>query len=106
MRPKGQPLASAGGRTATIGGSTWAGIDRVRTIMGFALVGASGIIVNQALLWGQVRFLGVNYLVAAVVATQGSTTWNFSLNELWVFRGAPHGAGRAAVFWRSGPSTT
>ena len=60
---------------------------RAGTMIPFALVGASGVLVNQALLWGLVRFAGVHYLLAAVVATQGSTTWNFLLNELWVFRG-------------------
>lgn len=75
---------------------------RMRTAFGFAVVGATGIFVNQVALWLQVRYLGVNYAVAAIVATQASTTWNFSLNELLVFRGrdAKHGlAGRFLAFW-------
>ena len=50
----------------------------------------------------QVRYAGINYAVAAIMATQVSTTWNFSLNELLVFRGrdARHGlATRFAAFW-------
>lgn len=75
---------------------------RMRTAFGFAVVGATGIFVNQVALWLQVRYLGINYAVAAIVATQASTTWNFSLNELLVFRGrdARHGlASRFLAFW-------
>ena len=61
--------------------------SRFTTLFGFALVGATGIVVNQALMWATVSLGGINYVVAAVIATQGSTAWNFSLNELWVFRG-------------------
>ena len=76
--------------------------ERTKTAFGFALVGASGILVNQAALWLLVSFAGINYAVAAIIATQVSTTWNFSLNELLVFRGrdARHGlAGRFLAFW-------
>lgn len=61
--------------------------QRFNTMVAFGLVGASGIIVNQALLWALVTFGGINYVVGAIIATQGSTTWNFTLNEIWVFRG-------------------
>jgi dolichol-phosphate mannosyltransferase len=51
----------------------------------FALVGLSGLLVNQLLLWAQVERLHWHYLAAAVVATQGSTAWNFALTERWVY---------------------
>lgn len=51
----------------------------------FALVGLSGLLVNQLLLWTQVERLRFHYLAAAVVATQGSTIWNFALTEGWVY---------------------
>jgi dolichol-phosphate mannosyltransferase len=51
----------------------------------FALVGLSGLVVNQLLLWAQVEGLHVHYLAAAVVATQGSTLWNFALTERFVY---------------------
>jgi len=51
-------------------------------------VGASGLAVNQVLLWAWVTGLRGQYLLGAVVATQGSTLWNFVLLERWVFRGA------------------
>jgi putative flippase GtrA len=52
----------------------------------FGLVGLSGIAVNQLLMWGLVEAGHVNYLVAAVLASAGSTTSNFVLTEAWVFR--------------------
>ena len=55
----------------------------------FGLVGLSGLLVNTAVL---VLLLGLDcrlhYLVAAVVATEASTTWLFLLTERLVFRGA------------------
>ena len=51
----------------------------------FALVGASGLVVNQALLWSAVSIGHINYVIGAVAATQGSTTWNFLLLDRWVF---------------------
>jgi dolichol-phosphate mannosyltransferase len=51
----------------------------------FALVGLSGLLVNQLLLWAQVEGFRLHYLAAAVVATQGSTIWNFALTERWVY---------------------
>jgi putative flippase GtrA len=56
------------------------------SIGSFGLVGLSGIAVNQLLMWGLVDGGHVNYLVAAVLASAGSTTSNFVLTEAWVFR--------------------
>ncbi|MGH7608390.1 MAG: GtrA family protein [Candidatus Dormibacteria bacterium] len=52
----------------------------------FGLVGLLGLAVNQAILWLLVSGLGVNYLLAATVASQGSTAATFTINETWVFR--------------------
>jgi dolichol-phosphate mannosyltransferase len=51
----------------------------------FALVGATGLVVNQALLWSAVAMGHLHYVLGAVLATQGSTTWNFLLLDRWVF---------------------
>ena len=51
----------------------------------FGAVGASGLIVNTALLGAFTELVGIPYWVSAVLATQGSTLWNFGLIELWVF---------------------
>ena len=37
----------------------------------------------------------MNYLVAAVIATQGSSTWNFALIDTLVYRGPKRSRGRA-----------
>ena len=52
----------------------------------FGLVGLSGLVVNQAMLAGFVELGGIGYALASILATQGSTTWNFALTDLWVFR--------------------
>lgn len=61
-------------------------------VLRFAAVGASGIGVNTALFTLAAWLLGGHFLLAAAVATQGSTLWNFALSEAWVFgdrTGAP-----------------
>ena len=57
-----------------------------KSIGSFGLVGLGGIAVNQLLMWGLVEGGHVNYLLAAVFASVGSTTSNFLLTEFWVFR--------------------
>lgn len=52
----------------------------------FATVGVSGLVVNNLLLSLFVELLGIHYLIAAVLATQGSSIWNFIGTEEWVFR--------------------
>jgi len=61
---------------------------RLLTACRFGLVGAFGLLVNQVLLWAWVAGLHGQYLLGAVVATQGSTLSNFVLLERWVFRRA------------------
>ena len=51
----------------------------------FALVGASGVVVNSLLLVLAVELLGLHYALAAAIGTIGSTASNFTLTELWVF---------------------
>ena len=68
----------------------------------FFLVGASGILVNTLAMALAVDAGGVHYLVAAALATQASTVWNFVWTDRWVFaerRGQGGTAGRFARFW-------
>ncbi len=101
MQSTGEPAASVGEAIhPSAPGRTAAGTPG--TALAFALVGASGIIVNQVLLWILVSIGGVNYLAGAVIATQGSTAWNFSLNEMWVFQARRRGKGvvrRFTAYW-------
>jgi putative flippase GtrA len=59
----------------------------------FALVGASGLLVNSVVLAFATERLGIFYLWSAALATIASTSWNFALSELWVFRGRQARAG-------------
>jgi putative flippase GtrA len=53
----------------------------------FGAVGGAGLIVNQGLLWALVGLGEMHYLLAATLATAGSSTFNFVGTESWVFRG-------------------
>lgn len=56
----------------------------------FSIVGASGILVNEAALAVFVGVFHVNYIVGALLATPCSTLWNFVLLEVWAFRSESH----------------
>ncbi len=60
----------------------------------FGLVGISGLLVNAVVLAFTTETLGIFYLLSAVIATQGSTLWNFGLSEAWVFGQAHSPRGR------------
>jgi glycosyltransferase involved in cell wall biosynthesis len=51
----------------------------------FGLVGISGLVINAMVLGFATEVLGLFYLLSALIATQGSTLWNFGLSEAWVF---------------------
>ena len=55
-------------------------------LLRFVMVGLSGLVVNTLLMILLVELTGVHYLIAALVATQGSTLWNFAWAERWVFK--------------------
>jgi dolichol-phosphate mannosyltransferase len=61
---------------------------------GFALVGATGILVNSLVLYLATANLHIYYLISAALATVASTLWNFFLTELIVYRAANHVQGR------------
>ncbi len=65
----------------------------LRRGLGFAAVGATGLLVNTLALWALAdhRMLGLHYLLAAVLATQVSSTWNFALVDHLVYRGQKRG---------------
>ena len=63
--------------------STQSRAVRLRRLIAFGLVGASGMVVNTAALWMFAGHLfNSHYLLAAVLATEVSTTWNFIFTEL------------------------
>ena len=68
----------------------------------FGAVGVSGLVVNTVLLAVLTDVVGLFYVVSAVIATQGSTLWNFCLTERWVFADREHkrsAATRLALFF-------
>jgi dolichol-phosphate mannosyltransferase len=61
--------------------------QRFRHLIPFALVGVSGLLVNSAILAAATRAFGLQMLtLSTALSTLGSTTWNFTLTEVWVFR--------------------
>jgi dolichol-phosphate mannosyltransferase len=61
--------------------------QRVRNWLRFGLVGASGLVVNQFLVVALTELAGIYYVLSAVLATFGSSTWNFIGAEKWAFAG-------------------
>ncbi len=61
---------------------------------GFGSVGLSGVAVNLGVLWvlADPSTLAMQHLLAAALATQASTLWNFALTEVAVFRGRRSGS--------------
>ena len=51
----------------------------------YCIVGATGVVVNEGLLFLLTEFLGIFYLVSSVISVEVSIIWNFLLNEFWTF---------------------
>ena len=60
-----------------------------RTAVGFLIVGVTGLAVNQALFWLMADITHLWISLAAIVATQGSTAWNFVLTDRVIYRDHP-----------------
>lgn len=89
-------------RTQVRRSSTDNGAGRFARLLAFGAVGATGIGVNTAALWFFSQYVvHPHYLIAAVLATEVSTSWNFVLTEKFVFRGAKPGTrlGRGVRFF-------
>ena len=52
----------------------------------FCIVGLSGVLVNEGILWLLSGVLGIYYLYSAIVSIESSIISNFSLNNIWTFR--------------------
>jgi len=61
----------------------------------FAIVGASGVIVNEGVLYLTLN-TGFNEAVAGIIAIEASILSNFTLNDLWTFRSRRRGS----LLWR------
>ncbi|GIF08285.1 polyprenol monophosphomannose synthase [Actinoplanes siamensis] len=61
------------------------GAGRLR-MLAFALIGISGLLPNQAVLWLLLTCTGVHYTAAAVVANVVAVVWNFALADTLLYR--------------------
>jgi dolichol-phosphate mannosyltransferase len=64
-----------------------ASITRSRDVSRFAMVGLTGLGVNQLAMLLLTETLGLHYILSAIAATQLSSSWNFVATERWAFRG-------------------
>jgi dolichol-phosphate mannosyltransferase len=60
----------------------------------FTAIGGIGTLLNLAIMWTMVHLFGVNYIVAAIAATEITILHNFFLQERFVFRDLRAGAHR------------
>lgn len=63
----------------------WIRMRALRTFLRFALVGASGTLVNLGI-FSAALHAGLNKFVASPLAIEVSIIWNFLLNNYWTFR--------------------
>jgi len=66
---------------------------RMTNLGRFGVVGGLGLVVNMAVFALLATGIGLQYVVAAIIATQASTLCNFVLTERWVFRRRSSGFG-------------
>jgi len=52
----------------------------------FGLVGGSGILINEGLLWFLWGIMGIYLLLSSLISVEISIIWNFIWNEVWTFR--------------------
>jgi dolichol-phosphate mannosyltransferase len=64
----------------------------------FATVGASGVVVNLAVLWLVHGELGAWFPLASALATEAAIVWNYAGNELWTYHLRRWSLGRLARF--------
>ncbi len=64
-------------------------------IIRFGVVGTSGVLVNYAVLYTLVEFVGLNRLIAVALANEIAILSNFFWNNLWTFGDA----GRDTPLW-------
>jgi dolichol-phosphate mannosyltransferase len=63
-------------------------------LIGFGLVGATGIVVNSLVLYLVTSQMRIYYLLSVAIATVASTLWNFSLIEVLIYRATRQPQGR------------
>jgi dolichol-phosphate mannosyltransferase len=64
----------------------------------FAMVGLSGVLVNEGLLWFFTEIAGLYYLISSAIGIEVSIITNFILNEKWTFSDRIRGGGMLKRF--------
>ena len=60
--------------------------DEWKRVLKFCIVGISGIVINETILWALTEIWGLYYLISSVVSTEFAIINIFFLNEIWTFR--------------------
>jgi dolichol-phosphate mannosyltransferase len=84
-RKRGQSKLGLADITEFVLNAWWIRMRALRTFLRFALVGASGTIVNLGV-FSAALHAGLNKYLASPVAVEVSIIWNFFLNNYWTFR--------------------
>jgi dolichol-phosphate mannosyltransferase len=69
----------------------------VTRLLKFILVGLSGVVVNEGILWLLTEFGGLKYYVSSIVGIEASIITNFLLNDHFTF--ADRRTGKTGSFW-------
>jgi dolichol-phosphate mannosyltransferase len=84
-RSRGQSKLGLADITEFVLNAWWIRMRALRTFLRFALVGASGTVVNLGA-FSVGLHAGLNKYVASAVAIEVSIVWNFLLNNYWTFK--------------------
>ncbi|MFH1978315.1 MAG: GtrA family protein [Candidatus Aenigmatarchaeota archaeon] len=63
---------------------------RGKRFLKYAVVGGTGVIVNEGLLYFFTDFIGLFYLISSIIAIEVAILSNFTWNELWTFKDLSH----------------
>lgn len=66
-------------------------------LLRFLLVGLTGVVINEGLLWLLRGWAGAPLILASAVAIEASILWNFAWNDAWTFRGRGADAARVRL---------
>jgi len=61
-------------------------ITIVKEFIRFCLVGVSNLLIDILVYWLLTRFLGIYYILAAIVSYAVAMTWSFFINRHWTFK--------------------
>jgi len=74
-----------------------------KTLIKYAIVGASGVAVNMGVLYSLTEYFGLYYMVSAVIASELSIISNFIINNKWTFSqtDTKHSAGKRLLIYNA-----